>query len=278
MVLDVFKKEEKVMIRCVLVVLSVYVLLCSSTSLCLAKQTLTIKGTGDSEKLMRILGQYFEKNNPGIHIVVPPSIGSNGGIKALVAGKTDLARTARPLKENEKRPGMVEIMFASSPVVFVVNKSVTGVVDINFAEVVGIFTGRIQNWKELGGPNRKIYLVDREADDSSRNMLIKLLPGFPKTSEGKVFFTVTEALQAITAHEYTIGFLPLPATHYEELKVLTLNGFTPDDPTYPCSNSFYIVSHGQPSGIAKQFIDFLFSAPSQKIISELGLIPLNKRD
>lgn len=82
-----------------------------------------VAGTGDSEHILNILGQKFHKLHPQDKIIVPKSVGSNGGIHALLAGKACLARIARSMREEEKEQGLVSVTFAASPVVFAVNQA-----------------------------------------------------------------------------------------------------------------------------------------------------------
>ena len=104
------------------------------------------------------------------------------------------------------------------------------------------------------------------------------MPGFPKISQAKVFFSVTTALKALTKHKYTIGFFPLPAIQQEEVGILKVNGLAPSDPAYPFINCLCIVSKGQPSGAAAQFIDYLFSASAKKIMYDFGVTPIDRQN
>ncbi|MDB4470643.1 substrate-binding domain-containing protein, partial [Deltaproteobacteria bacterium] len=81
-------------------IFALIVLLVSNNAI--AQEQLVIDGTGDSQQLLRQLAQAYEAANPDSKIIVPDSSGSSGGVKALLKGKTDLARIARPLKAKEK--------------------------------------------------------------------------------------------------------------------------------------------------------------------------------
>ena len=104
----------------------------------LAGEKIIIGGTGDSQELLRSLASAFEKSPGGGAIEVPDSIGSGGGIKALIAGKIDLARVARPLKEGEEKLGLVYLSFAMNPVVFVIHPGLTGIDSITTEQIIGI--------------------------------------------------------------------------------------------------------------------------------------------
>jgi len=104
-----------------------------------ASETLQIDGTGDSQQLLRELAAAFEAANPDSKIVVPDSIGSSGGVKALVNGKTDIARIARPLKAKEKQlaDDLTYQAFAFSPVVFAANLPEQCVDNLTSEQVAG---------------------------------------------------------------------------------------------------------------------------------------------
>lgn len=159
----------------------VFVVSCIFPVNALAKE-LRICGTGDSQDLLRELGDLFEEQHPDTRVIVPESIGSSGGVKATVAGKCDLARLARPLKDKEKAHGLSSLVFSHSPVVMVVNESVTGLDSLTVDEIIGIYSGRISNWQELGAPAAPIYVANREWGDSSRSVLARICPALPAWS------------------------------------------------------------------------------------------------
>jgi phosphate transport system substrate-binding protein len=226
-------------------------------------EILTIAGTGDSQFLLQKLADDFNKAHPEIRVLVPNSVGSTGGIRALLAGEIRLARTARPLKEKEQGQGLVEVRFAYSPIAFVTHPSVEGIDNLTSAQIIGIYSGQYGRWSELGGPDAKIYPVDREIGDSSRTVLEKRLPGFRDIhSRGKIFYNTPDAANAIASHSFTVGFLPLNIASYAGLKVLRIDGKSPrkyvtSGSAYPYIVPFFMVSRGEPAGPALQFLRFL---------------------
>ena len=260
----------------ILIVFAMVATLCSP-AVCFAEKELrklVIAGTGDSQVLLRNLASIFEKNHPATDILVPESIGSGGGIRGVSKGVFDLARTARPLKENE-RPGLTVIHFARSPIVFAAHSSVSGVENLDTEQVLGIYSGKYRNWQDVGGPAYKIYPIDRERGDSSRIVLGKTLVGFNQVaSKAKIFHSTPEAVEAISQHKYTIGFLPLSVAKKADLNVVNLNQISPIDPEYFHVTPFYIVSKGKPTGLAAEFIHFLFSEKAQNHMKKIGVIPV----
>jgi len=139
---------------------------------------IVIPGTGDSQRLLRLLAYRYEVLHPGIRVVIPKSVGSGGGIKAVGEGKAEIGRVARPLKKREERYGLKYLRFAYSPVIFTVHPSVENVADLSPDQIVGIYSGRIASWSGVGGSSGKIYPVGREPGDSSRDVIETHIKGF----------------------------------------------------------------------------------------------------
>ncbi len=245
-----------------------------------AGHKIVVSGTGDSQELLRKAAKALQDRLGGGEIEVPDSIGSGGGIRAVAAGKIDLARVARPLKESEKKLGLTYKCFAKAPIVFVVHPSVTGVENITSEEITGIYSGKISVWGRLGGKDQKIYAITREAGDSSRTVLNRHLPGFKDIAKpaAKVIYSTPEAVATLVRHTKTIGFLPMPMVVDTELKVLKVDGVYPSAENvrsgrYNLMISLGIAYKGELTGLAKRFVDFLYSKEGKRLIAEHGAVP-----
>ena len=245
------------------------------------QQRIVVGGTGDSQKLLRKIASLFEKNFPNTVIEVPSSTGSGGGIKALAAGKIDLARVARPLLKKEKKYGLTYRPFALCPIVFVVHQSVTGIKTITTDEIIGIYSGKITDWKDLGGAKGKIYPIIREPGDSCMSVLEEKLSGFSEIihPQAYVAYTTPETIKILNLHENTIGFVPLAMVKNTDLKILKVNGIAPtpdniENGQYRLVIPFGIVYRRKPEGLSKRFIDFLFSEKAKEVMREFGALPL----
>lgn len=243
-----------------------------------AGKTIVICGSGDSQNLLRHLAAAYEQFHPDVSIDVQDSIGSSGGIKATAAGKCDLGRVARPLKEKEQRLNLSYLLFADSPVVFVVNSSVTGVTSITGPQVAGIFAGVITHWSELGGPHEKIYVANREKGDSSRSIIEEYIPAFNDIDKpvGQILYTTQENVAAISRYKYTIGYASLAgAKNQPNIVVLQLNHVSPTRENvakgaYKLVAPFALVWKDKPAQQVKDFIDFLHSPAAEKIMAGNG--------
>ncbi|MBU0909535.1 MAG: substrate-binding domain-containing protein [Proteobacteria bacterium] len=243
-----------------------------------AKKTLVICGSGDSQNLLRHLAAAYEQSHPNMSIDVPDSIGSGGGVKATAGGKCDLGRVARPLKEKEKELNLDYLLFADSPVIFLVNSSVKGVRSITAQQAVGIFSGAITLWSELGGPHGKIYVANREKGDSSRSVIEKYIPAFNAIDKpvGQTLYTTPENVAAINRYKNTIGYASLAeAGNQPDIVVLQFENVSPDRDNvtkgaYKLVAPLGLVWKNEHGREVKNFIDFLYSPAAEKIMADHG--------
>lgn len=248
-----------------------------SSSVVFAEE-ITIAGTGDSEKILGILAQEYAKKHPDAKILVPPSIGSGGGVKAVAEGQVAIGRIARPLQESEMKYNLKTILFARSPVSFVANNSITKVKNISSEQAIALYSGKITNWKDLGGPDQKLYLIVRERGDSSTLVLIDGVPGFGDIKElaGKIGYSTPEAADLISKNKFTLGYLPMGMVDKKTMKVMSFNGVDPSpknvaDEKYKLFVPQLFVYKDELKGLAKDFVEFVSKDPTaQKILKEHG--------
>jgi phosphate transport system substrate-binding protein len=243
---------------------------------------LTICGTGDSQQLFRQIGILYMDLHPEIRVDVPDSIGSSGGIKATAAGKCDLGRVARTLKEKEERYGLHYRTIAKSPVVFVVNNTLTGITEISTEEIVSIYSGMVTDWQTLGGSTGKIYLINREKGDSSRTVIENKIPGFSDIENlaGVTLYSTPETADAIAHHPQTIGYISLAQKLSQSgIRVLRLNGIAPTTNNimtghYPLLVPFGLVWKESLKPAGQEFLKFLSSPAAQQLMKKQGVWPV----
>lgn len=258
-----------------------FILIISGTGM--AEEKVIIAGTGDSQELLRALAKAFEQANPGRKVVVPDSIGSSGGIRAVHKGEAGMARTARPMNEKEKKFNLNYKVFAHSPVVFVANANVRNVNNLSMRQIVGIYSGKITSWSELGGEKGPIYIANREEGDSSRSVLEREIPEFKeiKSFAGQTINSTPETVRTIVKNKNTIGYVPLSMVKDKQMKVMKIEGIYPSfknvqNSSYRLRIPFALVWKGQMNALSKDFADFIFSPEGHKIIEEHGAYPVSQ--
>ena len=243
---------------------------------------LQIGGTGAALGPMRVLLDAFAASHPEVKGEVLPSLGSGGGIKALLSDAIDLAVSSRPLKDKETAAGAVAIEYGTTAVVFAVPQS-NPATNLSNAEVVAIYNGQQQRWAD-GTPLR---IVLRPKSETDTRLLETYLPEIGPLWENlskqpgiPMAFTDQQAADAIQATPGGIGptTLALLLGEGRPLKPLSLNGIVPDsstiaDGSYPMTKSFYFVIRDEAPAVVKDFIAFALSAEGQTLLSRTGHVP-----
>jgi len=244
-----------------------------------AQEKIVIEGTGDSQKLLRCLAEAFQKENPGRSVEIPESIGSSGGVKALIDGRCALARTARPLKDTEKEAGVRDKIFATTPVVFVASGNVRGVQNLTSEQVVAVFSGALSSWAPLGGGDRPLFVASREKGDSSRRVIEAHLPAFRDISSmaGEALYTTPSLMVIFQEHEDVLGYAPLSMVYDVGLVVLALDGVFPSPEnvvrgTYEMVVPLAVAWKGELNGPKREFVDFLSSPAAAAIMRSCGAV------
>ena len=247
---------------------------------CLAQEKIVVAGTGDSMEIFQMLAAGFEKGHPGQKIDVPYSIGSGGGVRCASKGLCDIGRVARPPEKQESKYNVKYRALAHTPLVCAVNPSVVGVDDLTDEQFLGILTGRISNWKDVGGQDGKIYVVQREFGDSARALLEKKLPGFNESPQliGYTAYSAAEALKSIRDNRNTIGYVAYEAAKQMRLKILKINGVYPSMDNiqkgrYQLVLTVGYVWKGELTGLAKEFFDFCYSKEGFAALMDSGTVP-----
>jgi len=239
-------------------------------------EELSIVGTGDGFVIVSALAKAFNDTHGAKTVLIPPSIGSSGGIKAVGNGQFALGRVARRIKDREKGYGLTYMAFAKFPIVFFVNESVA-VDSLTTDQVVQIFAGNIKNWREVGGDDEKIRVVRREDGDSSLQNLRKTLPGFGQiaiTVKSKTTTTTQDNFAIVAELPRAIGFGPYPDALQSPVKVLRIDGKMPTAPGYASFTELALVYKAENmTGLVAEFIEFLKTDAARRVIRQYGGLP-----
>ena len=267
--------EFRVRFRTVIPLAAVLTFLLSAA---VAAEVLKIGGTGGDLGTMRQLGNAFEKANPGVTIEVLPSLGSGGGIRAIAAGAIDLAISSRPLKNKEKKLGIVSFPYAKTAMAIVVKK-MHGLSNISRAELVKIYDGSTTTWPD-GIPVR---IVLRPLADTDTIIVKTLIPEMElalsaavKRRGVPIGRTDQLAARLIERLPGGVGILSLSLVLGETrpLKFISLDGVAPTSESigngYPLVKIFYMVTSFEPAPTVQKFIEFVRSLEGQVLLKRTG--------
>ncbi len=247
----------------------------------LGKQSLSIPGTEAFTPLLVELADAYNASQSDMKVNIPDPVGSRGGIKAVVSGKSSLAAVSRPLKKREQDKDLVYRPFAMSQIVFVVNSEVTGVDRLSKQQILDIYSGKITNWRDVGGPDHKIFPITRDAG-STIKALKKGFPEFGKLERNvaKQSFNSQESVDLVSEHAYTITYAPLGLVQGTDLKVIEVEGVSSAGSDLWNSGTnlplvYGLVHRSEPPEEVWKFLRFLATPEAHKIMHRHGARPVD---
>lgn len=251
-----------------------------------AGSKVVIAGSTSVQPLSEELATAFMKDNSGITVEVQGG-GSGQAAVALKDGIADIGALSRDVKDEEKGTIIKEYIIAKDGVALIANNDVA-VSDLSLAQIKDIFTGKITNWKEVGGKDEAITVVSREEGSGTRGAFTELTGVSVKDSAGNDVDSTTKtaivqpstgaALQAVGTTPGAIGYVSMEALD-NSVKSLTVEGVavskeTVLDGTYAISRPFVYGVTSKVSEAAQSFIDFVMSDQGQALIEKNGFIPV----
>jgi len=238
---------------------------------------LSVVGTGDGIDLLRALGAAYTADHPETNVIVPPSVGSGGGIAAVGSDKEVLARVARPLSDSEKEAGLVATPVFRLPSAFFVHRA-AGVSGLTNAQLADIYRGKVTNWRELGGADLRIKVVRREDQDSTLLVLRQSMPGWKDltiTDKSKIAVTTQDCIDTVKEVPGAIGFGPFTRALEMELAVLKIDGRHPTDLEYPSAVTLsFVHKEATVTPDARRFISYVKAAKARTVLMQMGGVPI----
>lgn len=218
--------------------------------------------------------------------------GSGVGLAALVDGTTEIAMASRKMKMSEKiklsdaGKASKETIVAFDALAVVVNPA-NKVSQLTRDQIEGIFTGKIKNWKEVGGDDLQIVVYSRESSSGTYEFFKEHVMNNKNYASSVLSMPATGSIiQSISQTKGAIGYVGLA---YVEKEVKALNVSydkgktfvgpsmeTAKNKTYPIIRPLYYYYLTSSEKAVKPFVDFCLSAEGQKIVEQVGYVPLNK--
>jgi phosphate transport system substrate-binding protein len=256
---------------------------------CSKKEAINVAGSTTVLPVVSKAAEQFKIKHPDVNIIVNAG-GSGVGINQLGEGKVEIGMASRDITEAEiqKYPNtqFVTHSIGKDAVVPVVSSEIydAGVQALTLEQIGRIYKGEITNWKEVGGPDQEILVVDKEKSRGTRHVFMKVVLG-DKEAEAPgadlVLGSNNEEQTAIVQSDAAIGMLS-HAWLNDDVKGLSI--IMPGDfmvePTleniingkYPITRDLLLLTNGEPQGNVKAFIDFILSKEGQEIVEESGYV------
>jgi len=246
--------------------------------------SIQIKGSTTVLPVTQKIAEQFMKEFPDISISISGG-GSGNGIKALIDGTTDIADSSRFIKDKEIKlavsKGKYPVPFAVAYdcIVPVVHPS-NPVSNLTLEQLKAIYTGRVKNWKDVGGEDRRIVVISRDTSSGTYEVWEKkVLKGARVYAGAQLQASNGAVAQVVAKNKYAIGYVGIGYLN-KDIKVVKVNGVTGTpatalDGSFPIARSLFMFTQGWPTGDVAKFIRYvLHPQKGQKLVKEVGFVPL----
>lgn len=245
---------------------------------------IVIDGSTGVTPLVAALAKAYREQHPGATVEIGKGLGTKARIQALSEDKIDIAMASHGLDvEDMKRRGMAVLEIGKIAVVFGVNTSVS-VTDLAENQICDIYSVKVRNWKELGGPDLPLVPLtrpDSEVDAQVVREKIGCLKDLKMPESVKVMPKAGEMAQGLAATSGAIGMTTMTAVEQSQgrVKALSLAGIAPtadnvQNKTYGPTRDSFLVSKVAASPAVARFLAFVRSSAGEKVIVANGAVPV----
>jgi phosphate transport system substrate-binding protein len=238
------------------------------------KQSITLAGSTAFQPFAEKLAEQYMAANPGASITVQGG-GSAVGIQSAISGAAQIGMADLVNLPPEARDLSATIV-ARDGIAVVVNPA-NQVKNLTTDQIRAIFNGKIKNWKEIGGADKPITVVSREAGSGTRTSFEQIITGIDLTGNALIQDSNGTIRETVANDASAVGYLSHGLLN-DKIKAVQIDG---QDCTtesimgqkYKLVRPIFLLVKGQPQGEVKSFIDYILSAEGQQTIQQNGLIP-----
>ena len=258
-------------------------------------ETIENKGSDTIVNLALAWAERYQEIRPEVRLSVTGG-GSGTGIAALINGTVDIANASRKIKPEEIESAQAN---GSDPIEFVIARDAIAVIvnlenpvnELTLQQISDIYSGVINNWKEVGGEDRPIVRLSRETNSGTHVYFLEEVLRLGEKENKTLFSTDTLLLPSsegigaeIRLNPNAIGYDGLGyVTH--EMKVIAVaadpeigyilpSADSVNNGEYPIARDLYMYSNGQPTGVIEEYLAWILSPEAQNIVTELGFVPV----
>jgi phosphate transport system substrate-binding protein len=257
---------------------------------------ITNTGSDTIVNLALAWAEEYQIERPDVRISVSGG-GTGTGIAALINRTVDIANASRKIKAEEldqaNKNGVEpkEVVIAKDAIAVIVNPR-NPVNQLSIQQISDIFSGKINNWSEIGGENRPIVRVSRETNSGTHVYFLENVLRQGKKDDKTLFAQNTlllpssegivsevsdnpnaigyDGLGYVTPDLKVIAVAKAPEGPYVIPSVQTVN-----NKSYPIARDLYMYTVGEPTGAIKDYLNWILGAEAQKIVSNLGFVPIS---
>jgi phosphate transport system substrate-binding protein len=251
-----------------------------------ASSGVSVSGSTTVMPLGEVAAEEFNFIQQEYHVSVTGG-GSGAGINNIAEGRSDVAMTSREVTPDEKRrygDNFQELLIGYDGIGIAVSRAIydEGVKNLSKYQIKEIYNGEIVNWRQVGGPDKGIYVISREQGSGTTDTFNEVIFGNKKAETpgvDTIAMSSAEVKTAIAGSDRAIGYLGYSYVQGDSIGLVALDGqqMTVDtikQGSYPLARKLYLVTYGPPAPSAEAYIDFLSGPHGQRIAQENGFIPV----
>jgi len=264
------------------IILSI-IIVCVSVVIAGEKTKLRVEGSTTVLPIAQLAAEEFMNANPNVTISIQGG-GSGVGIASLMDKNCDIAISSRAMKDDEiknaiaKGVNPVAHIVAMDGIAIILHPS-NKVSSLTVEQIRKIYTGKISNWKEVGGADRKIIIISRDTASGTYEAFSKLALDGEKVRKDALMNASNKAIA--TTVENTpdgIGYVGIGYVT-GKVKAITVEKVSCTKKSvltkaYPLSRPLFMYTNGKPKGAVKEFIDFILSEEGQELVETVGYVGL----
>ncbi|CAA7600453.1 Phosphate binding protein [Acididesulfobacillus acetoxydans] len=243
------------------------------------KKTVNTAGSTALEPLVKIAADEFMQKNSGVQVTVSGG-GSFTGLNNVASGAIDIGNSDVFVTPELKGKDLVDHQVAVAPFLIIVNNDVP-VDNLSQAQLQDIFTGKVTNWRQVGGKNEKISIIGRAKSSGSRATISKVvLDGKDFTPAAASQDSTGNLIESVAQTPGAIGYIDA-AYLTGKVKALKYNGVaysasTVENGQYPIYAFEHMYTKGEPTGNVKAFLDYMMSSDFQnRNVAKAGFLPIS---
>lgn len=247
----------------------------------LSAQTITVRGSDTlGAKLIPQLAEAYRTKNPGVQFAIAAE-GSSTGVAAIIDGNAQIGLSSRDVKDSEIAKAesngvlLTPTTVGLDGIAVIVNES-NPIDNLTREQVEAIFTGDVDNWASMTGKPGTVGIYTRNTASGTFAVFKELaLKNREYSSKSQMLAGNEQIASEVANNPNGIGYVGLAYISTPGVKVVTVEGFSPENPKYPFARPLYVLTNGFPTDSkVADFLNFVLSAEGQQIVKRNHFIPL----
>lgn len=244
-----------------------------------SSQTVATDGSTSMEKVIGFLSEAYMEEHGDVKVTYNPT-GSGSGIQAVAEGRCDIGLASRDLKE-EETADLQGTVVAIDGIGMIVHPD-NPVADLTVEQIGDIYTGKIVNWKEVGGSDAPIVCIGREAASGTRDGFEEVTGTKDKCQYSQELTSTGDVVQTVSGNPNAVGYASVASVN-DTVKMVSVEGTAPtveniQSGAYKVQRNFVLVTRKDTplSKAAQDFFDFATSPQADSLIIEAGAVPIKR--